>query len=77
VETRESSPRQFSAIAPLPPMRSVISFSRTRKQSQPNSTPYSPIDLKMASEKKVAENMLWGGRFTGLCSHWPIESIDT
>lgn len=23
-------------------------------------------ELKMASEKKVAENMLWGGRFTGM-----------
>ena len=26
---------------------------------------------KMASEKKVAENMLWGGRFTGMHSQWP------
>ena len=49
-------------------MQSVITFSFTLQTSHITISPIFPLYThKMASDKKVAENMLWGGRFTGMC----------
>jgi hypothetical protein len=43
-------------------------FSGAQTVTIPIQDLFVPITFKMASEKKVAENMLWGGRFTRMSS---------
>jgi hypothetical protein len=65
-----SSPQQI-ARRPLPPMQERHIFSvNANSHTNTNNYPFTLYTLKMASEKKVAENMLWGGRFTGMLPQW-------
>jgi hypothetical protein len=47
-------------------MRSVIAVLNFWSAESPFTIPVSQHTSRMASDKKVAENMLWGGRFTGM-----------
>jgi hypothetical protein len=69
---RGKVPRDLLALSPPPAADAErhIFFSNAQTVTTPLHPFSSLIDLKMASEKKVADNMLWGGRFTGWCSQW-------
>jgi hypothetical protein len=58
-------PATFSAIAPLPPMRSVISFSGTRKQSQPNPTTFFSENSQDGFRKESSGEYALGRSFHG------------
>jgi hypothetical protein len=49
-------------------MRSVMAVVNFWSAESPSTIPVTLMitTSKMASDKKVAENMLWGGRFTGM-----------
>jgi hypothetical protein len=60
--------RSFIAIAtPVADAERHVEFmggTHTEPQLQHHNS--GPVQFKMTSEKKVADNMLWGGRFTGM-----------
>jgi argininosuccinate lyase len=54
----------------------IRSKSKSSPQPQPQPQPNQPIPYTMSAPKAVAENMLWGGRFTRTCSNpAPIPSL--